>query len=42
MSPEVPDDVRNDVAAMRNAVFFDGAERSRRLTRFWLLLCCRR
>ncbi len=38
MSPEVPDDVRNDVAAMRNAVLFDGAERRRRLTRFWLLL----
>jgi uncharacterized hydrophobic protein (TIGR00271 family) len=38
MSPEVPDDVRNDVAAMRDAVLFDGAQRRRRLTRFWLLL----
>ncbi|WP_345763568.1 DUF389 domain-containing protein [Diaminobutyricibacter sp. McL0608] len=38
MSPEMPDDVRNDVAAMRNAVLFEGAERRRRLTRFWLLL----
>ena len=38
MSPEMPDDVRNDVAAMRNAVLFEGSERRRRLTRFWLLL----
>ena len=42
MSPKVPDDVRNDVAAMRDAVLFDGPQRRRRLTRFWLLLGCPR
>ena len=28
-----------DLARMRETLLFDGAERGRKLSRFWLLLC---
>ena len=38
VSPVMPSTPINDVASMRNAVFFDGPDQAQRISRFWMLL----
>ena len=35
----MPQVTTDDLSRMRNQLFFEGEERGRRLSRFWLLLC---